>query len=187
MTDTASPIISAKNADQRPSPPPHPLDATWFVSIQDKTHGPYSGRAIKRFIQEGRILETTLVVAEGDTKWLKAINDPVLSDCFERRPAAAVSNNNDVSATGRGTVVQVTNNIVQPTRSSRAHEEKSPVVALLLSVLILGLGQCYNGQYGKGALMFFLGVFLWIFLLGWIVWIWSMIDAYHSAAKLNDE
>jgi TM2 domain-containing membrane protein YozV len=127
-----------------------------------------------------------LVVSEGDTQWRKAINDPVLSDCFERR-AAAVSNHNDVSATGRGTVVQVTNNIVQPTHSRRTHEEKSPGVALLLSFLILGLGQCYNGQYGKGALMFFLGIFLWIFLLGWIVWIWSMIDAYHSAVRLNDE
>ncbi len=52
--------------------------------------------------------------------------------------------------------------------------------ALLLSAFIPGLGQIYNGQYGK-ALFFFV---TWIFILLWPV---AIIDAWESANKINDE
>lgn len=44
----------------------------------------------------------------------------------------------------------------------------------------------YNGQIGKGILMLVLCVALWFVLLGWIINIWSWIDAYQTAAKMND-
>ena len=64
--------------------------------------------------------------------------------------------------------------------------KKDPVIAALLSCLIVGLGQIYNGQAVKGILMFVACVFLWAVLLGWIVNIVAIVDAYASAKKINE-
>lgn len=60
--------------------------------------------------------------------------------------------------------------------------EKSPGVAAVLSFLFLGLGQVYNGQFGK-TLLFWLGG-LTVVLLP-VMWIWSIVDAYSSAERIN--
>ncbi len=52
--------------------------------------------------------------------------------------------------------------------------------ALILSALIPGAGQVYNGQYGK-ALFFFA---TWIFILLWPL---AIIDAWETATKINEE
>ena len=69
---------------------------------------------------------------------------------------------------------------------------KSPFLALILSLLLPGLGQIYNGQVMKGiAFLLALAVsavlkFLLIgFVLVPIVWIWAMVDAYQTADKIN--
>nr|WP_150111299.1 MULTISPECIES: NINE protein [Mesorhizobium] len=62
---------------------------------------------------------------------------------------------------------------------------KSAGVALILSLLICGLGQFYNGQIGKGILMFVLTIALWFVFLGWIIMIWSAVDAYKTAKAMN--
>lgn len=51
------------------------------------------------------------------------------------------------------------------------------VLAALASLFIPGLGQLLQGQVLKSALMFFLAAFLWFFWLGWIVHLWSIVDA----------
>lgn len=58
-------------------------------------------------------------------------------------------------------------------------EARSPVLAAILSFFISGLGQVYNGQVGKGIL---------IFLFGWLIipWIIGVIDAYRVAVKINN-
>jgi len=28
-------------------------------------------------------------------------------------------------------------------------------------------------------------ILLWLVLLGWIIWIWSMVDAYSTAKQMN--
>jgi hypothetical protein len=60
--------------------------------------------------------------------------------------------------------------------------DKSPGMAAFLSLLIVGAGQCYNGEIGKGIGMFLFCVLLWTAMLGWIINIWSIVDA-HSVAK----
>lgn len=65
--------------------------------------------------------------------------------------------------------------------------DKSPALAVLLSVFWVGAGQLYNGQIGKGILMFVGAVVLWFLLLGWIVHIASWIDAYTVAKKKRRE
>lgn len=63
--------------------------------------------------------------------------------------------------------------------------ERIPVLAGALSLLVPGLGQFYNGEIGKGVMLLFSCLFLWVFLLFWIVWIWSVIDAYMVAEQAN--
>jgi TM2 domain-containing membrane protein YozV len=64
-------------------------------------------------------------------------------------------------------------------------KRKEPGVALLLSFLLPGLGQIYNGDVGKG-IAFMLGFFVLIWIgIGIAFWIWSMIDAYQSATNIN--
>lgn len=61
---------------------------------------------------------------------------------------------------------------------------KNPTVAVLLSVLIVGLGQFYNGDIKKGAVMLVGAVVLSAVTLGiawFLVLIWSAIDAYKVA------
>ncbi len=64
-------------------------------------------------------------------------------------------------------------------------ERKSPGLSVLLSFLLTGAGQLYNGQVAKGILMLGTCVILWGFLLGWVVTLWSIYDAYITAKKIN--
>jgi TM2 domain-containing membrane protein YozV len=67
-----------------------------------------------------------------------------------------------------------------------AHYEQplpSPGLAAVLSLLFVGAGQWYNGEIGKGLGMLFGTLFLWLFLLGWVINIWSIIDAYNVASE----
>ena len=51
------------------------------------------------------------------------------------------------------------------------------IIAALCSFFIPGLGQLLQGRVLKAAIMFVLSVGLWFVWLGWIVMIWSVIDA----------
>ena len=71
---------------------------------------------------------------------------------------------------------------------------KNPTVAAILSFLINGLGQIYNGEIGKGILIFVIQIvnaLLTMVIIGLItlpiVWIWSVYDAYKVAQRINEE
>ncbi len=51
------------------------------------------------------------------------------------------------------------------------------VIAALASFFIPGLGQLLQGRLLLAIVMFLLAAVLWWFLLGWIIHIWSIIDA----------
>ena len=51
------------------------------------------------------------------------------------------------------------------------------VIAALASFFIPGLGQLLQGRVLVALIQFVLAGILWIFLLGWIVHLWSIIDA----------
>lgn len=51
------------------------------------------------------------------------------------------------------------------------------VIAALASFFIPGLGQLIQGRVLKAALMFVLAGVLWLIWLGWIIHLWSIIDA----------
>jgi len=80
-----------------------------------------------------------------------------------------------------------------------ARGPKSPILALILSFFISGLGQLYNGEIGKGVgflIAYFVAwacfwALIWLPVIHWIpsavVWVWGMVDAYQSAERINRE
>ena len=72
-------------------------------------------------------------------------------------------------------------------------KKKDPVGAVLLSFLVPGLGQMYNGQMMKGVIYFVIASICWTltlvligFLLAPIWWGISVLDAYVTANKINN-
>ena len=51
------------------------------------------------------------------------------------------------------------------------------VIAALASFFVPGLGQLLQGRLIMAGVMFVLAAVLWIILLGWIIHLWSIIDA----------
>lgn len=51
------------------------------------------------------------------------------------------------------------------------------VIAALASFFIPGLGQLLQGRLLMALVMFVMASVLWIFLLGWIIHLWSILDA----------
>jgi len=183
--------VALRAATPNNSLPPHPLDKQWFAHVDGQNYGPYSGHEIHRMIGTGQIKESDFLCAEGAQAWSQAKADPLIGPLFRAQQAAAPP---AITTTASGqTVVQVTNHMPNPNANfaqaalllNSEAASKSPGVALLLSFFISGAGQMYNGQVGKGILMLLGTIALWFVLLGWTVWIWSMVDAYSTAKRLN--
>ena len=51
------------------------------------------------------------------------------------------------------------------------------VIAAVCSFFIPGLGQLVQGRILKALVMFVLAAVLWWILMGWIIHIWSIVDA----------
>ena len=51
------------------------------------------------------------------------------------------------------------------------------VIAAVCSLFVPGLGQLVQGRLGRAILQFLLAAALWIILLGWLIHLWSVIDA----------
>lgn len=51
------------------------------------------------------------------------------------------------------------------------------VIAAVCSFFIPGLGQLVQGRWIKAIVMFCLAGLLWLIWLGWLVHLWSIIDA----------
>jgi TM2 domain-containing membrane protein YozV len=51
------------------------------------------------------------------------------------------------------------------------------VIAALCSFFVPGLGQLLQGRFMKAVIMAVLAAVLWFFLLGWVIHLWSIIDA----------
>lgn len=71
-------------------------------------------------------------------------------------------------------------------------EKKNAAIAALLSFIITGAGQIYNGEIAKGIVFFVLEIIfiLLIFALIGIIlaplfWIYAIYDAYKTAERIN--
>jgi len=63
------------------------------------------------------------------------------------------------------------------------------VIAALASFFLPGLGQLLQGRWLLAAFMFVMTALLWLILLGWIIHLWSIIDAavYRRPERLQRE
>ncbi|MCH8013084.1 MAG: hypothetical protein IIA61_14275 [Candidatus Marinimicrobia bacterium] len=57
------------------------------------------------------------------------------------------------------------------------------VLAALASFFVPGLGQLLQARLGIAIVQFILAVGLWIVLFGWIIHLWSVIDAAKFEPK----
>ena len=57
------------------------------------------------------------------------------------------------------------------------------VLAALCSFIIPGLGQLLQARLGMAIVHFVLAIVLWFFLLGWIIHLWSILDAAKFAPE----
>lgn len=65
---------------------------------------------------------------------------------------------------------------------------KNPGIAAVLSLVLPGVGQFYNGDFLRGIFWLIVTPGLWIGsggLLGWIAHVISAITAYHRAERRN--
>ena len=51
------------------------------------------------------------------------------------------------------------------------------VLAAICSLFIPGLGQLVQGRVLKALVMFVLAAVLWVVWMGWIIHLWSIVDA----------
>jgi TM2 domain-containing membrane protein YozV len=51
------------------------------------------------------------------------------------------------------------------------------VIAAVCSFFVPGLGQLVQGRLGIAIVQFVLAICLWFFLLGWVIHLWSILDA----------
>lgn len=51
------------------------------------------------------------------------------------------------------------------------------VIAAICSFFYAGLGQLVQGRFLMALVQFVLATVLWFFMLGWVIHIWSVIDA----------
>jgi TM2 domain-containing membrane protein YozV len=189
VSDLPESMPSPRSRSVTPGPPrseapPHPLDSEWHIHINGETYGPYTGYRLKEFIEEGRMDGATQVLANGSENWTLAAQDRRLAPLFKPFAQKSVP---PITAAAGATVVQITNQVAPAVLmdDSGAFGPKSAGVALLLSFLLCGAGQMYCGRVGKGILMLIGCIALWFILLGWAVWIWSMVDAYATAKDMN--
>ena len=167
---------------------PHPLDAEWHVSVDNEVYGPFSGHDLKSMVADGRLEHDGMVQKVGGPgTWIEAANDRALSKFFTPAPAIQRPNPPSVSTGDGAQIVTVNNTIAAPMGyMGERPVDKSPFLAAILSLFIVGIGQMYNGQIGKGILMMIGCVLLWTVLLGWIINIWSIIDAFSVASRKRE-
>lgn len=60
------------------------------------------------------------------------------------------------------------------------------VIAALCSFFIPGLGQLLQGRWLLAAFMFVMTWLLWLILLGWVIHLWSIIDAAVYSPPLRE-
>ena len=68
---------------------------------------------------------------------------------------------------------------------------KDRSLSALLSFLLPGVGQIYNGQVGKGILMVFTAlIFIYAFkitaILYLILWVYGIVNAYNTSNRINN-
>jgi TM2 domain-containing membrane protein YozV len=107
----------------------------FYLIKDDQKLGPYSAEQIQTFLQQKLVSSSDLCWADGWSSWMQVGNVPGLA----------------IARAGISTPTQA---LVPPTTYSQSStqyaENKNPLVACVLSLAVVGTGQMYNGDWGKG-------------------------------------
>src|SRR5262249_23100007 len=79
--------------------PPDPFNGKWFVHIEGKNYGPYTGHEIRQLIAKQKIVESDLVCPENGSAWAQAKNDQIIGALFPRPRSPEIRH---VVRSGRG-------------------------------------------------------------------------------------
>ncbi len=166
------------------TPPPHPLDRRWYIYFNGKSSGPTSGHQIRSLRAAGQISGEDYVFPEGGNEWILLKDDAVLSRLLNDKSPPPPAPAPRESGMAREEMAKRAQDAAHFSADGSVGPY-SPGVAALLSFLICGAGQMYNGQLGKGFVFLIACVLLWFILLGWVVWIIAIVDAFNTAKRLN--
>ena len=124
-----------------------------------------------------------------------ADSDPTVASCSEQtsQPSTSLARRQTDQSTAIGQVRSTNQRAMTASAGAAAfpredHLEKpehQPGMSLLLSLILCGTGQIYNGELSKGIMMMVLCFLLWFVLLGWVVHIWSIVDSVVVAERIN--
>lgn len=65
---------------------------SWYISVQERSYGPYSEAQLEAFVGEGRLAPHSLVARAGETQFRSAGDEPTLVSLFQpASPAVAVA------------------------------------------------------------------------------------------------
>ncbi|WP_132255477.1 DUF6677 family protein [Methylobacterium segetis] len=152
---------------------------------------------IKGFVAEGRVSANTLVAPlVGGTpseSWIALRHDKVLGSlAAPDRMRALIPTQAELPVTAAisdGVVVSVQIHqtfALTPAAGGIVHRgPRSPLYAAILSLMIPGLGQFYNGRAGRGFAFLAGVVLLWVYGLGWILNLVAAAEAYLDAQHLT--
>ena len=152
------------------------------IGLNGIQYGPVDIQTLQDWATQGRVLPGTLVTDLATGRQSAANQLFALQPIFSRPPSMQTMMGNGPSPSFP--VHGHHGNIVPQTNMS-AH---SPIAAVLLSLLITGLGQIYNKQIAKGILALVLAIILAVCTWGISIlftWIFVGIDAGLIAGRLQ--
>ncbi|MFB6265015.1 MAG: hypothetical protein ABEL76_15555 [Bradymonadaceae bacterium] len=168
--------------------------------IADATRRPTQRNAVVDSCGERPVVVQTEASCEPDPL---GENGPELASCFDE-PARSSSPNTALVERQQtaGDIGRVASRDLESAREQAAgtavaepaddareihRPEHQPGMSLLLSLILCGTGQIYNGEVSKGIMMMVLCFLLWFVLLGWVVHIWSIVDSVVVAERINQQ
>ena len=144
----------------QPTPPPDVSDGQWYMRDQNgEVFGPCSKSELDLWAKSGA-MNVQCSIREGQRPWLPATQ--AYPDVAYVRPANGKQTINSTAL--------------------------SPIIAVLLSFVIIGLPQLLMGQVGKGIVILCGGV-LFAVITGIgapFVWAFAAVDAYKIASKIEN-
>ena len=144
----------------------------FYLNKNGQKLGPYTSEQVQIFIRQGVVSLDDQVWSDGWSTW---------------KPIRSVSGFGE-SNPSNISVPQVQTAPIQQQNTSTYVEGKEPVVACVLSLVIVGTGQFYNGEWAKGWVLLITCILAAWFSCGtfWLIWaLVSAIDAYRVAARLK--
>lgn len=156
----------------------------WYIRIGGHQYGPVEATEVETLVRTTQAGITIEVWRTGMGSWMDVRMVPEFGGISLDAPSLQGQGDATIPA---ARPVEARTPPPLPYRTSKHQRAmgKNPWIALVLSLLIVGLGQFYNGDCKKGLTMLVAAIVSGAFSFG-LLWfgiaIWSAIDAYRVAS-----